>query len=242
VPKGGNFLKIKKALVVVPLSLSLLAPVSAFAQTPTSNDTAQVQKDNTKSDQEKLAKSKAMDSKEELKKLKEMGLEGKSIKLDKGDPLVINFDDGSRIEYSYEVTPTPVERLPVAEQSLATKSLAIDSLTTTAMRYLTAHVKKQYFYASANANTGLYTDYKIDSGEYMWVRTNYPFFQGTFMKSDWQKTRTVDGTGSSVDMLTTELNGQFTATAPYAGDYYTRTYLYRMDIDHWGGAYLRVIY
>jgi hypothetical protein len=235
-------LKIKKSLLAVPLSLSLLAPVSAFAQQPDSPTVNSTKVDVSSQDQIKLAKSKAMDSKEEMKKLKELGLEGKSIKLDKDKPLVLNFDDGSRIEYSYSLEPTPIERLLVSEQSLATKSLASPSLVTIAsMVYKTAHVKKQYFYGSANANTGLYTDYKQD-GEYMWVRSNFPFFQGTLTKSDYQHTRTIDGTGNQLDMLTTELNGQFTTTAPYVGDYYTRTYLYRMDIDHWGGAYLRVIY
>ncbi|USK36429.1 hypothetical protein LIT25_27050 (plasmid) [Bacillus sp. F19] len=74
------------------------------------------------------------------------------------------------------------------------------------------------------------------------MRTNFPFFQGTLTRNDWQKTRTIDSTGYNADYATTELNGQFTTTAPYAGDYYTRTYLYRMDIDPAGAAYLRVIY
>lgn len=213
------------------MSLSLLAPMSAFAQQPDTSAIT-IPQDELKSDQEKLAKSKAMNPNEEQKKLKELGLNGKSFKLDEDKPLVLNFDDGSRIEYSLGVTPTPAERMPVVQDRM---------VSTYSIIYKTYNVKKQYFYGTANANTGLYTDVKHD-GRYVYVRSNFPFFQGTLTKSDWQKTRTIDGTGYNTDYATTELNGQFTTTAPYAGDYYTRTYLYRMDIDPAGAAYLRVIY
>lgn len=204
--------------------------MSAFAQTP---DTSVItQQDKLKADQEKLAKSKAMNPQEEQKKLKELGLEGKRIKLSEGEPLILNFDDGSRVEYSLGVEPTPAERMPVTQDGTVSISAII---------YKTYNVKKQYFYGTANANTALYTDVKHDE-RYVYVRGNFPFFQGTYTKSDWQKTRTIDGTGYNTDYATTELNGQFTTTAPYAGDYYTRTYLYRMDIDPAGAAYLRVIY
>jgi hypothetical protein len=225
-------LKIKNVLLSVPLSLAMLAPLAptTFAQQP--DTPATTQQDKLQSDQAKLAKSKAMNPQEEQKKLKELGLDGKRIKLIEGEPLVLNFDDGSRIEYTISSAPTPADRLPVVEEG---------TISTQAIIYKTYNVKKQYFYASANANTGLYTDVKHD-GRYVYVRQNNAFFEGTLMANNGQETRTIDGTGYGTDVATTELKGSFTATGPYVGDYYTRTYLYRMDIDPAGLCWIRVIY
>lgn len=227
-------MKMKNALLAIPLSVSILVPTTTALGEEVKTPKQEVKGE---SDVAKLAKSKAMDSNEEKKKLKEMGFKDGVVKLKPNEPLVVEFDDGSKIEYELDVTDTPLERLPVQVQS----SQSPREITAYSIIYKTYNVGKTYFYGTANANTKLYTDVKHD-GRYVYVRSSFPYFQGTYAKNDWQKTRTIDSTGYDIDYATTELNGQFTTTAPYAGDYYTRTYLYRMDIDSAGLAYLRVIY
>ncbi|MES9681752.1 hypothetical protein ABWK22_02305 [Gottfriedia acidiceleris] len=226
-------MKLKNALLAIPLSVSILAPTSIALGEEVKTPKQEVKGE---SDVTKLANSKAMDEKAEKQKLKEMGFKDGVIKLKPNKPLVIEFDDGSKIEYEMGVTDTPSERLP-AEAKNSQSSRGIDVLAT----YKTYHVGKTYFYGTANANTKLYTDVKHD-GRYVYVRENHPYFSGTFAQNDWQKTRTIDSTGYDTDYATTELNGQTTLYAPTIGNYYTKTYLYRMDIDSAGLAYLRVIY
>lgn len=218
-------MKLKNALLAIPLSLSfILAPATALGQ----QHDVQPQKATStlKSDTNKLMKSKALNPKEEQKKLESMGIKG--VPVASGKELKVKFDDGSSITYTASVMPTAPVRLPQGETQYGTLS----------SYYKTYSVGKQYNYGVATATTRLYTDVR-HSGRYVYVRSNHPGFKGTYARNDYQRTRTIDSVGYNSDYATTELTGQFTTTAPYAGDYYTRVYQYRMDIDPAGVAYLR---
>ena len=216
------------------LPLILLTPIYVSANTETIDPPVQEQSQLEK-DQVKLYKTKALNPSEENKALKKLGFKDGHIKFNGKETFSIKFDDGSSIEYATSAEPTPADRLPKAETG-------IDGVTTQAAAiYKTYSVRKTYLYGSASAVTKLFTDAKhVD--RFVYVRYNAPYFSGTLTKNDWQNTRTIDEVGYMADYATTELNGQFTLTAPRVGDYKNRTYLYRMDIDSAGFAYLRVIY
>jgi hypothetical protein len=227
----------KKSLLISSLALSLLTvPTVAFGQENTSNvKTEQTQTGVTK--QNKLVD--AFNTQKETKKLKEKGINLNNWKVTENTKdVVLDFDDGSKIIYSFEVTDTPTSTTNVLASS--TKEFSAEAASTASVIYKTYHVSKHYIYGSADCTVSLYTDVKHE-GRTVTVRTAYPGFKGTFASNDDQKTRVIDAVGIDPDYATTELSGQFTLGAPTVGNYYTRTYVIRMDIDPAGDAYLRVI-
>ncbi|USK36428.1 hypothetical protein LIT25_27045 (plasmid) [Bacillus sp. F19] len=73
-------MNLKKTLLAVPLSLVMLTPVYASANTHTETTTIQEQSQLEK-DQEKLFKSKAMNPEEEKKELAKLGFKDGSINI-----------------------------------------------------------------------------------------------------------------------------------------------------------------
>lgn len=220
----GRFKKIK----VLPLTLAfLLLPLTAFAN----EDVPAKKISNSK---EIPAYVDAMNSQKEKQELKKLGLNPSSLKLEDGDKIKLDFEDGSEIEYELEVEATPIERSVTSSESNIVSALAVTPL------YKTYKVSKTYYYGTASAKVTLGTDVK-HLGREAWVRGTFAGFSGTLTANDEQTTRTIDSYALSPDLLTTELKGQFTNGTGYTGNYFTRTYLIRADIDTAGFAILRVI-
>lgn len=220
----GRFKKIK----VLPLTLAfLLLPLTAFA-----NEDAPAKK--ISNSKEIPAYVDAMNSQKEKQELKKLGLNPSSLKLEDGDKIKLDFEDGSEIEYELEVEATPIERSVTSSESNIVSALAVTPL------YKTYKVSKTYYYGTASAKVTLGTDVK-HLGREAWVRGTFAGFSGTLTANDEQTTRTIDSYALSPDLLTTELKGQFTNGTGYTGNYFTRTYLIRADIDTAGFAILRVI-
>nr|WP_012881105.1 hypothetical protein [Planococcus sp. ZOYM]ABE02510.1 PCZ2.4 [Planococcus sp. ZOYM] len=217
-----------KSIKVLPLALAfMLLPLTAFA-----NEGTAVK--NLATSKEIPGHVDALDIQEEEQELKSLGLNPNDILLKDGDNIELNFDDGSKIEYELEVAPTPVKRTEISNERNAVNALAATAL------YKTYKVSKTYYYGTASAKVTLGTDVK-HVGREAWVRNTFAGFSGSLSKNDGQTTRTIDGYALSPDLLTTELSGQFTNGTGYTGDYFSRTYLIRADIDTAGFARLRVI-
>ncbi|WP_440645017.1 hypothetical protein [Bacillus subtilis] len=217
----------KRSLLMPSLAALLLVPVApvSASETPRVHTPSNAM-------QAKLATSQAMDTELEVKKLKELGQDPEKLQFKDGQSLEVKFDDGSRIVYSLEITPTSKENLP---KNLTQSDADIQAT------YKTYTLRKQYFYVTANANISVKADIKHE-GRSLTVRRAYHGFQGTFAKNDKQSSRIIRKNATSPKMGITETSGQFTLYAfGNIADYYTRSYVLRMDIDTAGFAVLRVM-
>jgi len=224
--------KVKKAIatsaIILAVGATSLIPTQSFA----SEASTQVSQSVPKGIQKAQALNKSLEQKELKKHLDRNG----RMRIQPHVPIVIKFDDGSKIKYEVEAYDTPNSPKVNTKSGVSAES----TMTASAVRYKTYTVKKTYFYGVANFQVKLYTDVK-HSGRYVYVQRKYDGFNGTYAKWWGNKTRTLDSTGYNSDYATTEAYGYYSLDAPGAGNYFNGSYRIRADIDPAGAVYLRVI-
>ncbi|PGO60742.1 hypothetical protein [Priestia megaterium] len=221
-----------KKLKRVMATTAIVMAVGATSLLPTQSFASETQ---TQAVPKAVQKSQAFDKKLEQKALNKYLDQKGRMRIQPHIPIVIKFDDGSKIKYELEEYTTPN-----APKASVKNGVSSSDYQASAVKYKTYTVKKSYFYGVANFTVKLYTDVK-HSGRYVYVQRKYDGFNGTYAKWWGNKTRTLDSTGYNSDYATTEAYGYYSLDAPGAGNYFNGSYRIRADIDPAGAVYLRVI-
>lgn len=160
----------------------------------------------------------AFSAEKENEKLESLGyLDSKGyLKLDKDKPIVIEFEDGSSIEYSVK-----------KEEN----SLFDDHAT----------VYKNYQYGVAQVKVNI-TVYKQSSGRSITITDAFTTLTGHHFTENDKRTKIIQPTGYGTNYAKVRVNGSFTLTIPWQGSgYYTRAFLLEAHADPAGYLYLRTI-
>lgn len=147
------------------------------------------------------------------------------IKLDENNPLIVEFEDGSKIKYELDIIDSPVspyrDVLPMSDKKSYT-------------------VTKIYFVGFSSLTVKLHTNV-THSGRRVTIDRAYDSRNATFGKWSNTETSIIRKSGEGNTYAISEAYGMYTYTILNIGDIYTGTSRIQAQIDSVGAAYLKVL-
>lgn len=158
----------------------------------------------------------AMQPSVENKELEKLSNKEGLIKLDENNPLIIEFEDGSKIQYELDITNSPMSGKK------------------------TYTVTKIYFVGFSSLTVKLHTEV-THSGRRVTIDRTYDTRNATFGKWSNTETSIIRKNGEGSTYAVSEAYGMYTYTILNLGDIYTGTSRIQAQIDSVGAAYLKVL-